>query len=159
MHTLFTALRTLLFMSGFVWLWSWVALQVRPWDRSLGILPTWTKTPGLLLMAAGGILGLVCAGFFVVRGRGTPAPFDAPRRFVAAGPYRYVRNPMYIAGCFLLAGFGFYERSPSIVLFSLPWLLIAHLFVIGYEEPTLRDKFGSEYEDYCRIVPRWIPKL
>ena len=86
MSTLFTALRTLLVMSGFVWLWSWVALQVRPWDRSLGILPAWTTTPGLLLMAAGGILALLCAGFFVVRGRGTPAPFDAPRRFVAVDP-------------------------------------------------------------------------
>ena len=159
MSILFTALRTLLFMSGFVWLWSWVALQVRPWDRSLGILPAWTRTPGVLLMLAGGILALLCAGFFVVRGRGTPAPFDAPRRFVATGPYRFVRNPMYIGAFFVLAGFGLYQHSPSIVLLSVPWLFIAHLFVMGYEEPSLRDKFGAEYEDYCKTVPRWLPRL
>src|SRR5262249_22296603 len=112
---------------------------------------------GIALMLAGGILAVACGGLFVVRGEGTPAPFDAPRQFVAAGPYRYVRNPMYIGALLVLFGFGLYRQSVSIVLFSLAWILGAHLFVLFYEEPALRGKFGKSYEDYCRAVPRWIP--
>jgi protein-S-isoprenylcysteine O-methyltransferase Ste14 len=66
---------------------------------------------------------------------------------------------MYIGGFFTLAGFGLYERSPAILFFSLPWLLLAHLFVIFYEEPHLRHKFGSPYDAYCHSVPRWLPRL
>jgi len=68
-----------------------------------------------------------------------------------------VRNPMYIGGFIVLLGFGLYEQSPAILLFTLPWLLLAHLFVILYEEPHLRATFGAPYEDYCRSVRRWLP--
>jgi protein-S-isoprenylcysteine O-methyltransferase Ste14 len=57
----------------------------------------------------------------------------------------------------VLAGFGLYEQSPAILLFALPWLLLAHLFVILYEEPHLRVTFGTPYEAYCRSVRRWLP--
>jgi protein-S-isoprenylcysteine O-methyltransferase Ste14 len=80
-------------------------------------------------------------------------------RFVVVGPYRRVRNPMYIGGFILLVGLGLYALSPSILLFSLAWLLLFHLFVVFYEEPTLRSKFGATYEDYCRRVPRWTIRL
>jgi len=159
MRLLFDALRALVYATGFVWLWSWVALGVRGYDRSLGIaLPAWTATPGIALMAVGGIIALLCVGTFVVRGRGTPAPFDAPRQFVAVGPYRYVRNPMYIGGLTVLVGFGLYLRSPAILFFCLAWIFLAHMFVIFYEEPHLREKFGAAYEGYCSRVPRWIPR-
>ncbi len=160
MKTLFIALKALSFMTGFVFLWGCVALRVRVWDRAWGVsLPAWTATPGILLIVTGGILALTCVGTFVVRGRGTPAPFDAPVEFVAVGPYKHVRNPMYLGGLTALLGFGLYEHSPSIMLFSLPWLFFAHLFVIFYEEPTLRRKFSATYEAYCKEVPRWIPKF
>ncbi len=160
MKTLFIAVKALSFMTGFVFLWGWVALRLRVWDRALGIpLPAWTTVPGILLMAAGGILALTCVGTFVVRGRGTPAPFDAPVEFVAVGPYKHVRNPMYIGGLTVLLGFGLYEHSPSILLFGLPWILLAHLIVMLYEEPILRRKFSATYEAYCKEVPRWIPKF
>jgi protein-S-isoprenylcysteine O-methyltransferase Ste14 len=110
-------------------------------------------------MVLGGILALACAGAFVARGRGTPAPFDAPSAFVATGPYRYVRNPMYIGGLILLAGLGLYELSLSILLLSLLLFLVVHVFVFLYEEPGLKAKFGVTYSDYCKDVPRWIPKL
>lgn len=160
MRTLFDALRALVYVTGFVFLWGWIALGVREYDLSLGIaLPAWTEQLGIFFMLVGGMLALLCAGTFVVRGRGTPAPFDAPKRFVAVGPYRYVRNPMYIGAGVVLCGFGLYLHSFSVLLMTLAALFLAHLFVILYEEPNLREKFGRDYEDYCSSVPRWIPRV
>jgi len=161
MKTLFIALRSAVFGAGFVWLWGWVALSLhRGYDSTLGFgLPEWTRALGIALLAAGGTLALACIPTFVTRGEGTPAPFDPPRKFVAAGPYKFVRNPMYIGGCTVLLGFGLYEHSPAIVLFALPWLLFAHLFVILYEEPHLHATFGAPYDVYCCSVRRWTPRL
>src|SRR5215813_15400691 len=157
MKTLIIALRAVVYMTGFVLFWGCMALRVRSLDRNLGIiLPAWTGFLGVILGMLGGILALVCAGAFIVRGRGTPAPFDAPREFVAVGPYRYVRNPMYIGGWLVLSGFGLYQRSVSILLFGALCLVLVHLFVVFFEEPGLRRRFGASYADYCNAVPRWI---
>jgi protein-S-isoprenylcysteine O-methyltransferase Ste14 len=153
------ALRAALYASGFVVLWVWVAGQVRAYDARLNwALPPLARPAGLLLAAAGAALGLSCVATFVAVGKGTPAPFDAPRRFVAVGPYRCVRNPMYLGAMGLLAGSGLVLRSPSIVLFTAVWWLIAHVFVLTYEEPALRSRFGATYDDYCSRVHRWIPR-
>lgn len=158
MTTIFVALRAVAFASGFVFLWYWIALSVRVFDRRFGIaLPEWTRGPGILAMTMGAALALACIAVFVLRGRGTPALFDAPRRFVATGPYRYVRNPMYIGAMLVFAGFGLYLRSPSIVLFAVAWLPVVHALVVGFEEPDLARRFGASYEDYCNAVPRWLP--
>ncbi len=160
MRTLFIAARALTFMSGFVLLWGWIAVSVRSYDRDLGIvMPAWTEALGILFMLIGGALALTCVGTFVVRGQGTPAPFDPPERFVAAGPYRWVRNPMYIGGLTVLAGFGLYQHSISILVLCVVFFLAAHLFVVWYEEPNLRKRSGTSYEDYCKTVARWTPKL
>jgi len=161
MKTLFIALRAAIFGTGFIFLWGWVALSLRDrYDSSLGFaLPGWTLAMGIALMAAGGTLAFACVATFVTRGEGTPAPFDPPRKFVAAGPYQFVRNPMYIGGFLMFSGFGLYERSPAILFFALPWLLLAHLFVLLYEEPHLRATFGASYDAYCRSVRRWLPRL
>jgi protein-S-isoprenylcysteine O-methyltransferase Ste14 len=161
MKTILVALRAAVVSTGFVWLWGWVAwsLHLR-YDPALGFaLPEWTRALAIALLIAGGTLALACITAFVARGEGTPAPFDPPRKFVAAGPYKIVRNPMYIGGYIVLFGYGLYEHSPAIVLFALPWLLLAHLFVILYEEPHLRSTFGAPYEAYCRSVRRWLPRL
>lgn len=160
MNTIFAALRTLIYVTVFLTLWGWIALRVRVFDGSFGIsLPAGARVPGLILMVLGAMVGLTCVGTFVARGRGTPAPFDAPRAFVTSGPYRYVRNPMYVGGVTLLAGLAFYERSLSILLLSLVLFLIVHLLVFFYEEPQLKARFGVTYADYCRAVPRWMPRL
>jgi protein-S-isoprenylcysteine O-methyltransferase Ste14 len=160
MKTLFLAFRSVIYMSGFLLLFGWIALRVRTFDQSLGAsLPAATKIPGAILGVFGAILVLACAGVFISRGQGTPAIFDAPRAFVAIGPYKYVRNPMYIGGLVLLLGFGLYERSISILLLTLLLFPLFHLFVLFYEEPTLTRKFGSSYQDYLGAVPRWIPRL
>jgi protein-S-isoprenylcysteine O-methyltransferase Ste14 len=160
MKTLFTALRALLYGSGFVLLWAWVALGLDAYDQSFGVvLPLWTEFPGVILMFAGGVLAILCIGVFVVYGKGTAAPFDPPREFVAVGPYRYVRNPMYIGGWIVLIGFGLYQHSISILIFSLAWILLAHIFVIFAEERWLEERFGDGYIQYKKSVRRWIPRL
>jgi protein-S-isoprenylcysteine O-methyltransferase Ste14 len=156
----FVALRTALYATGFLWLWAWVAQLLRPFDNMLGgPLPEWGRAPGLYLLVAGGVVTAWCLGAFVVRGRGTPALFDAPRRLVAWGPYRYTRNPMYIGGALLLLGFGLYLRSPAIVLFVPLWWLLFHQLVVLYEEKILDSKFGRDYDEYCRRTPRWLPRI
>ncbi|MGA9058565.1 MAG: isoprenylcysteine carboxylmethyltransferase family protein [Terriglobia bacterium] len=160
MKTLFLALRSVIYMSGFLLFFGWIALLVRTFDQSFGVsLPAASEIPGAILVVVGAILVLACAGVFISRGRGTPAIFDAPRAFVAIGPYKYVRNPMYIGGLVLLIGFGLYERSISILFLTLPLFLLVHSFVLFYEEPTLTRKFGSSYQEYRRAVRRWIPRL
>jgi protein-S-isoprenylcysteine O-methyltransferase Ste14 len=156
MKRAFIGIRALIYVSGVVLLWAWVALRIRAFDQ--GALPAWTQVLGMMVMVTGGIFAILCVGSFVLRGNGTPAPFDAPRVLVAMGPYRYVRNPMYIGALGVIVGFGLYQRSLSILLFSVVWLFLAHLFVLFYEEPTLQRKFGEAYDEYCNAVPRWIPK-
>ena len=159
MELTFVALRTALFATGFLWLWTWVALQLRPYDGPLGgALPAWSRSVGWLALAGGAVVVAWCLGAFVVDGRGTPALFDVPRRLVARGPYRYARNPMYIGAALLLLGFGLYQRSPAIVAFVPAWWLLFHMLVVLYEETTLRGKFGPAYDEYCRRTPRWIPR-
>lgn len=101
-----------------------------------------------------GVIALLCIVTFFIKGEGTPAPFDAPKKFVASGPYKIVRNPMYLGGLTILIGFGFYENSISNLLFSILWILSANIFIINYEEPTLRKRFGITYDNYCKTVKR-----
>jgi protein-S-isoprenylcysteine O-methyltransferase Ste14 len=159
MAAIFTALRSLVFASSFVGLWTWVALALDRIFPQLYDLPSWLKVPGTILIVGGGVLALSCIALFAVKGKGTPAPFDAPRQFVAVGPYRYVRNPMYVGAFAVILGFGLWMNSAVILIFGLPWLLLAHAFVLVYEEPVLREKFGDSYKNYCSSVQRWFPKI
>jgi len=160
MKTLWTAARALFFASGFLFVAGWLALRLRTLDGRIGLaLPQWTPVLGWVIAIPALAIELLCIGTFVVRGHGTPAPFDAPRQVVAVGPYKYVRNPMYIGGLSLLAAFGLYLRSVSVVLFAVVWSLFTHLGVVYLEEPDLRRKFGAAYDEYCRSVQRWIPQF
>ena len=114
---------------------------------------------GMAIGAAGLVVALWCIFTFASVGKGTPAPFDPPRRLVIRGPYRFVRNPMYIGAGLALAGAAlFYESLPLGGYISF-FFLATHLFVVGYEEPALRRTFGQEYEAYCGRVGRWCPRL
>jgi protein-S-isoprenylcysteine O-methyltransferase Ste14 len=113
---------------------------------------------GLILLAAGAVIYFWCAFWAFARvGGGTPAPIDPPRRLVAHGLYRVMRNPMYVGvGTVLLAEvIGFH--SVDLAIYLVIWGVCVHLFVLFYEEPVLRRKFGADYEDYLRRVPRWLP--
>lgn len=120
-------------------------------------LPAWVAPIGVALMVVGGALAVACVVTFVVRGRGTPAPFDAPREFVAGGPYRWVRNPMYLGGFLVLAGYALCAVSFAALLVAFGMLAAAHLFAVLYEEPTLERRFGASYRAYRRRTRRWIP--
>ncbi len=113
---------------------------------------------GLVAGALGAFVAVWCVVTFAVVGKGTPAPFDPPRRLVARGPYRVVRNPMYVGAGLALAGASLVYRSLALLGFTAAFLVVCHVFVLIYEEPTLRRMFGSDYEEYCRQVGRWWPR-
>ena len=160
MSRLFVAVRALLYAAAFLTLWGWVALRVRHFDVERGLyLPFWTGFIGLGAFLAGALVVLSCVFSFVVEGQGTPAVFDPPRRFVASGPYRFVRNPMYLGAFLLLSGFGLYARSPSVLGLTALAVLLAHLFVVLVEEPGLERRFGESYRDYKRVTNRWLPRV
>jgi protein-S-isoprenylcysteine O-methyltransferase Ste14 len=106
-------------------------------------------------------VALRCVWDFGWTGRGTPAPFIPPRRLVVVGFYRYVRNPMYVGFAAGWIGLWIVFGHANAVLLGvvLCVALGVHLFVLFYEEPTLRGKFGDDYELYCRHVRRWWPRL
>jgi protein-S-isoprenylcysteine O-methyltransferase Ste14 len=113
---------------------------------------------GAALAAAGGALAVWCVVTFALAGKGTPAPFDPPRRLVARGPYRFLRNPMYLGADAALLGAALVYRSLALAAYAAGFLLVVHLFVLWYEEPTLRAAFGEDYDAYCRDVHRWFPR-
>ena len=119
----------------------------------------WAIT-GWVLVAVGVALYLACAFWgFAARGRGTPAPFDPPKKLIVEGPHRIVRNPMYWSVAFVMLGEALAFRSLRLAEIGIVFYASTMLFVLGYEEPILRRKFGAEYEAYCRQVPRWFPRL
>ena len=115
---------------------------------------------GFVLVVAGVALYLMCAFWgFALRGKGTPAPIDPPKKLVMEGPYRIVRNPMYWSVLFVMLGEALVFRSLPLAEIGCVFFACTALFVMVYEEPLLRAKFGAEYEEYCRRVPRWIPRF
>ena len=116
------------------------------------------QVAGAILGAAGAALAVACIVTFVVVGKGTPAPFDPPRRLVSRGPYRLVRNPMYLGAGLALAGAALFYRSPSLFGYAAAFVFVTHGFVVLHEEPTLRRTFGAHYEAYCRQAGRWWPR-
>jgi protein-S-isoprenylcysteine O-methyltransferase Ste14 len=125
------------------------ALASAPWGAP--------RILALPLLVLGAATYLRCVWDFGTKGRGTPAPIDAPRELVVAGLYRYVRNPMYVGVLSLVTGWAIFFRSWGILLYGCALALAFHLFVVFYEEPRLRRQFGESYERYRRAVGRWIP--
>ena len=152
-----TILRGVLYSAGFVWLWAWLAASVRPLDAIIAVkMPAWLRPIGFGLACLGALLAGACVATFVTRGRGTPAPFDPPREFVASGPYRYVRNPMYLGAAMVIIGAGLILSSPSVATLGFVFLLVMHLVVVFYEEPALISRFGATYRQYGSSVHRWL---
>ena len=153
MKRAFALIRTLIIAPLFVSLWTW-------------FFPRWFLGPlrvvhqeAWIVVAAGAFLAGWCALDFAIRGLGTPAPFDPPRRLVVAGLYRFVRNPMYLGVGILLAGEAWLIGRIEIIYEMLIAFALVSAFILIYEEPVLRSKFGGDYAEYCRNVRRWIPRL
>ena len=113
----------------------------------------------LALLVIGGVIYAWCVWDFAVFGRGTPAPFDAPKKLVVRGLYRYSRNPIYVGALAVLVGWDVMFRGTNLLIYTLCVGICFHLFVVLYEEPHLRRQFGAEYRDYCEKVGRWLPRF
>lgn len=144
-----------LVLPGTVLVWVPLWLLTSPGDtweigavRWLGVVP--------LAIGAAGLLW--CIWDFARVGKGTLAPVDPPRFVVRTGLYRFVRNPMYVSVLTVLVGEILLFRSPRLLVWGVGVATAFHVWVVAYEEPTLRRQFGADYEAYCRQVPRWRPR-
>ena len=122
-------------------------------------VPQWgpVQILAVLVIVAGAVVLIRCIADFARLGRGTLAPVDPPKTLVVRGLYRYVRNPMYVGVLGVLLGEAALFQSVALLTYTAIWFLFVNLFVIFYEEPTLRGQFGESYEHYRRAVGRWIP--
>jgi len=134
--------------------WRFFGLGRRGLDPA-GPLPA----AGLAGISVGVVLLALCILEFARSGRGTLAPLDPPRELVVQGLYRYVRNPMYLSVTIILLGEALVTRSRGLVTYWAVWFLLVNLFVLGYEEPALRRRFGESYDRYREAVGRWLPRV
>ncbi len=154
------AIASLAVGSAFFALWLWLLPQWLGFRVELAGVARWrwlAAVPSVLGFA----VALRCVRDFGRTGRGTPAPMIPPQRLVVVGFYRHVRNPMYLGfaagwiGLWVVFG----HAAPRAVAAVAAVALGVHLFVLLYEEPTLRRKFGADYEAYCLNVSRWWPRV
>src|SRR5215468_7451547 len=118
-----------------------------------------TRAVGMLLIVAG-LPGLIDSfARFALQGLGTPAPIAPTQNLVVTGLYRYVRNPIYVALVAVILGQAVLFGDQRLLGYGVLVWLAFHIFVLAYEEPTLRQSYGAEYESYRANVPRWIPRL
>ena len=154
-----TTLASLVVGAAFLALWFWL---LPPWlgfrvEMSGAARWRWIAA---IPSALGFAVALRCIWDFGWTGRGTPAPIAPPQKLVVVGPYRCVRNPMYLGffagwiGLWVIFG----RASKVAIVVACAVVLGTALFVMLYEEPTLRKKFGADYLEYCRNVRRWIPR-
>ena len=120
-------------------------------------LGTAAVVAGVALAVGGAALSYSCMIVFVWRGRGTAFPTDPPKTFVAVGPYRYVRNPMYIGNLILGLGVGLALQSATYLGYVVVLAVACHLYIVLSEEPGLRVRFGDSYREYCSRIHRWLP--
>jgi protein-S-isoprenylcysteine O-methyltransferase Ste14 len=115
------------------------------------------RVVALLPLAVGAAIYAWCVWDFATFGRGTPAPIDAPKRLVVRGLYRYVRNPMYVGGLLVIAGWALFHQAWWVLAYGVFVAACFHTFVVFYEEPALRRAFADSYVRYCARVHRWLP--
>lgn len=118
----------------------------------------WRQYTAVTLGVPAAAVFLYCQWLFATRGQGTPAPFDPPRKFIRRGPYKWVRNPMYLAVFTLVGAEGLFLWSWHLGVYLVLLMCLVHLWVQLHEEEVLRRNFGAMYEDYRREVPRWLPR-
>jgi protein-S-isoprenylcysteine O-methyltransferase Ste14 len=160
LQAIFLALRSLLWavllpgvMGGYV-PWRFFGLDRVRLDE-VGV----RQVAGIACMAAGALLLAFCIWEFARSGRGTLAPVDPPKELVVRGLYRYVRNPMYLSVTLILLGEALLVGSRALFVYWAVWFVAVNVFVLAYEEPALRRRFGAQYDEYTRRVGRWVPSL
>ncbi len=135
----------------------WLADRIAPAAIPLPmVVRTWLAG---VFAVVGVTVWLACLDVFSRKGRGTPLPADAPRLLVTSGPFALIRNPIIAAEVLIIWAVALYTAGLGIVVYALLVTVAAHLVVVHVEEPELRRRFGASYEEYCRAVPRWLPRL
>src|SRR5580692_2825256 len=135
--------------------WSMTRWELRPaffgleGARSVGVLLILVGLPGLVHSFAR----------FALQGLGTPAPVAPTKNLVVTGLYRYVRNPIYVGVAAVIFGQALLFGDWRLLWYAALLWLFFHVFVLVYEEPTLKQTFGAQYEDFRANVPRWVPRL
>ncbi len=134
------------------------------YERLLYSRSSAAPSPGLLIVGlaislAGLVLLVLMVRMFILIGKGTIMPWDPTRRLIISGPYAYVRNPMILSVITVIAGEAIAFLSPILASLALLFFLINTIYFIYSEEPGLEKRFGVEYLEYKRNVPRWIPRL
>lgn len=130
------------FESGAIWPEHWI----------------WPQLTGLACVVAGGALYFASLWYLIQRGRGTAAPFDPPRKLVQRGPYRWTRNPCYLALLLVVGGEVLFLESWHIAVYFVCLASALQLLVVLHEEPAMGLRYGAMYEDYLRAAPRWFPR-
>lgn len=139
----------------------WLVGYLRLLDASLGIeLPAWVLLPAGMLVFVGAAGVLICGVMLSTRGIGTLRGHERllPKDFLASGPFRFVRNPMSLAGVILFVGIALWHRSTLALGLAAGLFVLFHLVVVYVEEPGLERRFGDSYRAYKRAVPRWVPR-
>lgn len=114
---------------------------------------------GWIPMIIGAVIVLWCYGLFIFIGKGTPWQFNPPKKLVVAGPYRFVRNPIEDGVLLIVAGEVLLFESSGVILYLISIFIVMNARMVFFEESTLRRRFGQPYEEYCRSVHRYLPKL
>ena len=130
------------------WDFHWFPLEIGAF-RFMGLAP----------IALGVVTMMGSIWRWILSATGSPLPLDLPEELIVRGSYRFVRNPMYVGFFLILFGEILLFKSSALLLYLLTVFVILHTFVVFVEEPMLKHKFGEIYEQYCRSVPRWIPRL
>lgn len=156
-----TYMQTLVFWSIFLFVIPAVVYRI---ETAVGLagwrfdIP-WLRQAGYALFVLGGSLGLSSGAVMAFYGQGTPLPVDAPREIVVRGPYRFVRNPMAIAGLSQGVAVGLIVGSPAIILYAHSGGPLWNILVRPWEERDLESWFGEAFRHYRREVNCWIPRL
>jgi protein-S-isoprenylcysteine O-methyltransferase Ste14 len=136
----------------------WVPLRLferhARWPAQLG----WQQWAGAAIFLVGAVVFVASVHTLAMRGQGTPAFIDPPRKLTRRGPYKWVRNPMYLSLFALVGGEALFLPSWHIGVYWIVLVCSLHLIVVLHEESALRFRFGAVYEDYKRDVPRWLPR-
>ena len=114
---------------------------------------------GLSAFVVAGAGYIWCAYQLATEGRGTPSPHCPTTRLASAGPYEFVRNPVFLCFALALAGQCLVYRSAAMLVYSLTIMGAMYVFAVFFEEPALKRKFGDQYRAYCDAVPRWVPRF
>lgn len=150
-------LNAVLFFAVFMVALPWLSDRLLPRPLFIpGFIRTWLAGS---CFAVGVGVWVACLDTFSRHGRGTPLPMDAPRKLVTRGPFSVIRNPIMAAEVLVIWAEALYLSSVGVLLYALVVTMGAHAAVRYIEEPELLKRFGASYEEYCRLVPRWVPRI